>query len=137
MLQCSRFFFVSAVDNVPDAPVFTLEPPVYLTLVDTVGSLVKCSAVGRPAPVMDWIWADGSPVDDVPGLIRMHADNSLEFLAFHDDKAMFDSDIHNGRLRCTASNDAGVIVSRQMQVHTGEEYFHLDQTNLKTNCILF
>lgn len=104
-------------------PIFLSEPPTSLIFANTHGAFVPCTAFGRPAPVLEWIRRDGTLVEDIPGLLKIHANNTLEFLPF--EEAQFNTDVHNQDYQCTATNEAGVIISRQMQIKSGMEKYQI------------
>ncbi|KAL5020556.1 hypothetical protein ScPMuIL_003448 [Solemya velum] len=97
-------------------PVFISEPPNNAVFPNTEGLSVPCTAYGRPAPELEWVRADGRPVDDVEGLLHILPNNTLRFSAFESKE--FTSDIHTGRYRCVAKNTAGIILSRPMKITT-------------------
>lgn len=52
----------------PDSgPIFMLEPPSSLLVKSHVGSMISCSAYGKPTPSLSWLKADGSALEDIPG----------------------------------------------------------------------
>ena len=82
--------------------------------------MIPCSAYGRPAPVMDWVREDGTSVDNVDGIIEVKSNNSLYFPAFQNKNLV--TNIHTAKYRCSATNTAGVIVSREVQVKAGKGF---------------
>ena len=98
-------------------PIFLSEPPVSLVFANTHGATVPCTAYGRPAPFLEWIREDGSVVDDVPGLLKVHSNNTLQFYSFDDDH--FQTNIHIQTYRCLSTNDAGSVISRSVKVKAG------------------
>ena len=101
-------------ENRPRGPIFLSEPPSSLVFANTHGASVPCTAYGRPAPALDWLKDDGSAVDDIPGLLTVLSNNTLKFHPFDDNS--FQTDVHTQTYRCQASNDAGSVISRSMQV---------------------
>ncbi|XP_064651143.1 cell adhesion molecule DSCAM-like isoform X4 [Lineus longissimus] len=101
-------------DDNPQGPIFISEPPSQIAFANTKGALIPCTAYGRPAPVLDWIRADGGPVDDIAGILRILPNNSLHFLPFEDTELR--SNIHTASYRCVARNTVGQIVSRKVTV---------------------
>lgn len=101
-------------ENRLQGPIFLSEPPSSLVFANTHGALVPCTAYGKPAPALDWIKDDGSAVDDVPGLLKVLSNNTLQFYPFDD--TSFQDDVHTQTYRCLATNIAGSVLSRPMQV---------------------
>ncbi|XP_035206743.1 Down syndrome cell adhesion molecule-like protein Dscam2 [Stegodyphus dumicola] len=101
---------------------FVNEPAEHVDFYNTTGAVIPCTARGDPAPAIRWETRDGSPVKDVPGLRHIRPDGSLVFSPFHADH--YRQDVHAAVYRCTASNSAGVIGSRDVHVR-GSEYFAL------------
>ena len=99
-------------------PIFLSEPPDSLVFGNTKGATIPCTAFGRPSPSLDWIKDDGFPVKVIPGIIEILPNNTLYFHSFAAD--LFQSDVHSQTYRCTASNEAGTIVSRTMEVKAGK-----------------
>ena len=102
----------------PEAAIFISEPPSQVTFTNVKGILVPCSAYGYPAPEMDWVHLDGSPLDPVRGLLEIFPNNSLYLHPFQD--AQFRPEVHSGKYRCLATNMAGVLASRVMSLNAGE-----------------
>ncbi|OWF38939.1 Down syndrome cell adhesion molecule [Mizuhopecten yessoensis] len=103
----------SPLDNLR-GPIFISEPPSSLTFGNTKGAAVPCTAFGRPAPTLDWIKEDGTAVEDIPDILEILPNNTLYFHPF--DATDFIADVHTHTYRCVASNDAGIIISRDMDV---------------------
>ena len=103
----------------PIGPVFLTEPPTSLDFLNTEGALIPCTVYGSPAPALDWIYSDGTPVNDIEGLLEIKANGSLHFLPFVD-PGRLSADVHNAEYRCVASNTAGTIVSREVKMEAGE-----------------
>ncbi|KAL1427698.1 hypothetical protein MTO96_017383 [Rhipicephalus appendiculatus] len=101
-------------------PRFVREPPSRLRFHNSTGGSVECSARGHPTPELRWLALDdtgvvpGTPALDLPGLRRVRADGSLEFLPFRADE--YRQDVHSATYRCLASNRIGVIGSRDVHV---------------------
>lgn len=103
----------------PDqGPVFTSEPPDEFIFANTRDVLVTCTAYGRPAPSLEWVDLNDQVIEDVPGVIRVLPNNSLHLLPF--DGEDNHHEVHSAKLRCKASNSAGSIVSRIVQLRGGE-----------------
>ncbi|XP_017776462.1 PREDICTED: Down syndrome cell adhesion molecule-like protein Dscam2 isoform X2 [Nicrophorus vespilloides] len=95
-------------------PVFLLEPPSQLTFSNTSGSQVSCSAHGSPTPQVDWLLQDGQTVMGVPGLRQSLGNGTLYFPPFRAED--YRKDVHFTVYRCRASNLAGSIISRDVNV---------------------
>jgi len=102
------------------APTFTSAFTNRVVFVNTVGAMLPCTAAGRPAPTVKWIWADsGQPVVAVPGLVEPFGNGSLRFMAFAD--AAYNEAVHSAAsLRCQATNDVGTVVSKLVRVRAGQ-----------------
>ncbi|XP_013413706.1 Down syndrome cell adhesion molecule homolog, partial [Lingula anatina] len=99
----------------PRGPVFIYEPThSQVAFANTKGTLLDCSAFGRPAPVLEWAKEDGSFVDNIPGVIEILHNNSLYFPPFQD--GAFRADVHIASYRCMASNLVGTIISRKVKI---------------------
>ncbi|XP_049521428.1 Down syndrome cell adhesion molecule-like protein Dscam2 [Dermacentor silvarum] len=101
-------------------PRFVREPPPRLRFHNSTGGSLECSTRGHPTPELRWLALDdtgvvpGTPALDLPGLRRVRADGSLEFLPFRADQ--YRQDVHSATYRCLASNRIGVIGSRDVHV---------------------
>lgn len=102
------------------APTFTSAFADKVVFVNTIGEMLPCTAAGRPAPAVEWIWADnGRPVVSVHGLLEPLGNGSLRFLPFAD--AAYSEAVHSAvSLRCRATNDVGTVVSKLVRVRAGE-----------------
>ena len=105
------------------APTFTSTFADSVVFVNTVGAMLPCTAAGRPAPTVAWIWADsGQPVVAMPRLVEPLGNGSLRFLAFED--AAYSEAIHSAvNLRCQATNDVATVVSKLVRVRAGQSLF--------------
>jgi len=105
------------------APTFTSAFADRVVFVNTVGAMLPCTAAGRPAPTVAWIWADsGRPVVAVSGLVEPLGNGSLRFLAFED--AAYNDAVHSSvSLRCRATNNVGTVVSKLVRVRAGQFLF--------------
>ena len=77
-------------------------------------------AKGDPSPHISWISSgDGSPLADIPALRQATASNGTltywPFAATH-----YRPDIHSGTIRCSASNSAGTVLSRDVKIRAGQ-----------------
>lgn len=62
--------YLSYAEEEPDSgPLFMLEPPSNILIQSHIGSMITCSAYGKPAPTLSWIRTDGTPLVDMPGEI--------------------------------------------------------------------
>ncbi|KAK8785882.1 hypothetical protein V5799_007752, partial [Amblyomma americanum] len=101
-------------------PRFVREPPPRLRFHNSTGGSLECSARGHPTPELRWLALDdtgvapGAPAIDLPGLRRIRADGSLEFLPFRADQ--YRQDVHSATYRCLASNRIGTVGSRDVHV---------------------
>lgn len=118
-------------DIVQHGPMFTSGFACEIIFLNTKGVVVPCSAFGRPAPEIDWMWSSGREVDRVPGLLEMLPNGSLYFQPFRDQ--LFNDKIHSGRVRCRAKNAIGVIISTEVYIKAGS---YLDQVLVNLNCFL-
>lgn len=99
-------------------PSFLLEPPGKHEYSNTTGAWIDCTAAGHPAPRVRWLTADGTPVQDVPGLRSDMANGTLALPPFP--PAMYRQDVHSAVYRCLATNDVGAIISRDVHARAGE-----------------
>ncbi|XP_044257604.1 Down syndrome cell adhesion molecule-like protein Dscam2 isoform X1 [Tribolium madens] len=108
------FAFILEAASQSHGPVFLLEPPAHLTFSNTTGSQVSCSAHGSPTPQVDWLLQDGQTVTAVPGLRQSLGNGTLYFPPFRAED--YRKDVHSTVYRCRASNLAGTILSRDVNV---------------------
>lgn len=95
-------------------PIFLTEPPSSLDFANTKGASVQCTAHGQPAPTLDWVKDDDTPVEDVSQILKVLPNNTLHFYPFK--RSDFQSKVHAASYRCIASNSGGRISSRSMRV---------------------
>nr|ASU04349.1 Dscam7 [Mesobuthus martensii] len=95
-------------------PYFITEPPSRVVFLSTQGITIACSVNGNPKPLVIWKKKSGSTVENIPGLLHVRPDGSLNFPPFSDDH--YRSDIHSATYRCVSSNIAGTIGSRDVEV---------------------
>ncbi|XP_075543788.1 cell adhesion molecule Dscam1-like [Dermacentor variabilis] len=92
-----------------------MEPPSRVTFYNSTGALVPCTVQGDPRPDVHWVRAStGLPVRDVPGVVTARADGTLSFAPFRAQD--YRQDVHAATYRCVASNGAGSVGSRDVQV---------------------
>lgn len=110
----------SARSGATVAPTFTSAFADRVVFVNTAGALLPCTAAGRPSPTVTWVWSDsGRPVTGVPRLVEPLGNGSLRFLPFAD--AAYNEAVHSAvRLRCQATNDVGIVVSKLVRVRAGQ-----------------
>lgn len=117
LLTLFFFFLISAIriDKLDRRTLaFTQEPNEHVDFYNTTGAEIPCKARGSPPPLIRWETRDGIPVKDVAGLRHIRPDGSLVFPPFHADN--YRQDVHAAVYRCTASNTAGTIGSREVHV---------------------
>ncbi|XP_022253159.1 Down syndrome cell adhesion molecule-like protein Dscam2 isoform X3 [Limulus polyphemus] len=95
-------------------PVFTTEPPSYVPFLNSSGMVISCSLTGRPATVVTWRKADGSPLTNIPRLRYIRSDGALLFPPFH--PGDYRPEIHNAIYRCVSSSTVGCLGSRDVRV---------------------
>lgn len=105
------------LDAIQHGPMFTSGFAREIIFLNTKGVVIPCSAYGRPAPEIDWMWSSGREVDRVPGLLEMLPNGSLYFQPFRDQ--LFSDKIHSGRVRCRAKNMGGIIISTEVYIKAG------------------
>ncbi len=109
-------------------PVFIKEPPTKVDFLNTMGTIIGCSAKSFDEPLnVIWFTKDGLPISsDTSGLLHVGSDGSLVFSAFT--SLLYSTDIHSNIYRCQASNHLGSIASRESHVRAGEckTYFHIN-----------
>ncbi|XP_055958792.1 cell adhesion molecule DSCAM [Patella vulgata] len=88
--------------------------PEVVAFADSNGASISCAAFARPAPELDWQRMDGTPVEEVTGLLAILPNNTLYFPPF--DSKRFAPSIHNTQYRCVARNVVGIIMSRNVTV---------------------
>lgn len=102
-------------------PSFVMEPPSKLEFSNSSGGFLDCSASGNPQPTIDWLSIDGTSIGDVGGIRKILRNGTLVLQQFP--AAAYRQDIHNTVYRCVASNRVGRIISRDVQIRAGENYF--------------
>lgn len=50
-------------------PTFTIEPPVRIEFISTVGARADCMTRGIPVPTIEWYDEDNSPVTQIPKVL--------------------------------------------------------------------
>ncbi|CAB0016680.1 unnamed protein product [Nesidiocoris tenuis] len=94
-----------------------MEPPPRLEFSNSSGGRLDCTASGLPQPTVSWQGLDGSNVGDVPGVRRVLSNGTLLLLAFPPE--LYRQDVHSNVYRCTAANNVGSIISRDVHVRAG------------------
>ncbi|PVD26143.1 hypothetical protein C0Q70_13812 [Pomacea canaliculata] len=95
-------------------PLFISHPPDTVEFANTRGASIPCTAFGRPAPVLEWVDEYGKAVVGVEELLQILPNNTLYFPPFQ--AGQFQPRVHQRTYRCTASNSAGKIISRNVTV---------------------
>uniref|UniRef100_T1IT69 Down syndrome cell adhesion molecule-like protein Dscam2 n=1 Tax=Strigamia maritima TaxID=126957 RepID=T1IT69_STRMM len=90
------------------------EPPFNIEFSNNTGSTIACSASGQPSPTVHWILPDGNRVTTIPGLRHLENGGELIFRPFQAEN--YRQDVHTMSYRCVASNSAGTIVSRDVNI---------------------
>lgn len=111
--------FLTGITNLQETqgPVFIREPPSRIDFSNSTGTKIECAVTGNPKPKIQWIRRDGTVVNDVSGLLIVKSDGSMNLLPFRADE--YRQDIHAVVYRCTASNSAGIIISKEVNVRGG------------------
>ncbi|KAH8340543.1 hypothetical protein KR059_000756, partial [Drosophila kikkawai] len=109
-------------------PTFLLEPAPRLLFGNDTGAQVTCTAHGSPPPLVTWVLRDGSLATQVPGLRKISGNGTLHFPPFL--AQYYRTDVHEATYRCRASNEAGTILSRNVQVQAVvRRQFHVHVEN--------
>ncbi|XP_023034507.1 Down syndrome cell adhesion molecule-like protein Dscam2 isoform X1 [Drosophila willistoni] len=109
-------------------PTFLLEPSPRLFFGNDSGAQVSCTAHGNPPPVVSWVLRDGTLATQVPGLRKISGNGTLHFPPFL--AQYYRTDVHEATYRCRASNEAGTILSRNVQVQAVvRRQFHVHVEN--------
>ncbi|XP_059489075.1 cell adhesion molecule Dscam2-like isoform X3 [Neocloeon triangulifer] len=95
-------------------PSFVREPASRVDFSNSTGVRIDCSAQGSPAPVINWLSGEGKPIVSIPGTREIFSNGSLYFLPFQ--PSTFRPDVHTNTYKCTAANNVGKIVSREVKV---------------------
>ncbi|KAL1429593.1 hypothetical protein MTO96_016044 [Rhipicephalus appendiculatus] len=98
----------------PYGPRLLLEPPSVVRFSSETGSVLQCTADGRPVPTISWEMADGSPAHVVPGIREFRSDGSLVLRPYG--SPQFLAEVHSATYRCVASNNQGRVKSRLVHV---------------------
>lgn len=106
-------------------PVLVAEPRSSIEFSNDTGVMIHCSAHGSPAPRIDWLMGDGSPVLPTPNIREMLANGSMYFLPFGAEN--YRHDVHSAVYRCQASNSVGRVLGREINVKAGK---NIDQNFL-------
>ncbi|KAH8356359.1 hypothetical protein KR084_005979 [Drosophila pseudotakahashii] len=109
-------------------PTFLLEPAPRLLFGNDTGAQVTCTAHGSPPPLVSWVLRDGSLATQVPGLRKISGNGTLHFPPFL--AQYYRTDVHEATYRCRASNEAGTVLSRNVQVQAVvRRQFHVHVEN--------
>lgn len=112
--------FITGGHSKYQGPSFIHEPPNREIFYNNTGAVIPCVANGTPRPEVTWTTGDNITVTPVSGLRHIRPDGSLAFSPFR--KEDYRSDVHSAVYRCSASNSAGSIVSRDVNVRGGKCY---------------
>ncbi|KAG8222803.1 hypothetical protein J437_LFUL005009 [Ladona fulva] len=104
--------------DVNHGPSFIAEPPHRVEFSNGSGGRVDCWATGRPAPVLEWLLADGTVATPVPRLRIPQPNGSLVFPPFPAER--YRHDVHAALYRCRAHSAQGTVLSRDVHVRAGE-----------------
>jgi hypothetical protein len=100
-------------------PVLVSEPRSNVEFSNDTGAMIHCSAHGSPAPRIDWLMGDGSPVLPIPHIREMLVNGSMYFLPFGAES--YRHDVHSAVYRCQASNSVGKVLGREITVKAGKK----------------
>lgn len=78
--------------HVHRGPIFVHEPPSKMHFSNNSGAVIACSAQGIPSATISWTLSDGSPVNNINGLLHVRPNGDLEFLPFS--SGQYRQDIH-------------------------------------------
>ncbi|XP_015600048.1 Down syndrome cell adhesion molecule-like protein Dscam2 isoform X2 [Cephus cinctus] len=95
-------------------PVLVSEPRSTVEFSNDTGAMIHCSAHGSPAPRVDWLMGDGSPVLPIPNIREMLVNGSMYFVPFGAES--YRHDVHSAVYRCQASNSVGRVLGREVSV---------------------
>jgi Immunoglobulin I-set domain len=112
------FVLVSPFGN--QGPSFVREPPGKVDFSNSTGVRIDCLAQGSPMPVVNWLSGDNKPIVSIPGTREIFSNGSLYFLPFQ--PSNFRPDVHTAGYKCTATNNVGKIVSREVRIRAGQSH---------------
>nr|XP_022920801.1 Down syndrome cell adhesion molecule-like protein Dscam2 isoform X2 [Onthophagus taurus] len=95
-------------------PIFVQEPPHRVEFSNSSGGRVDCTAQGSPFPEVEWVFADGSPVRQIPELRQIFPNGSLYFPPFPSDR--YRHDVHSALYKCKLQSALGTVLSRDVHV---------------------
>ncbi|XP_014291200.1 cell adhesion molecule Dscam2 isoform X4 [Halyomorpha halys] len=93
-------------------PQFLMEPPGRAEFSNSSGGRLDCTATGSPPPLVSWLTLEGTTVTEIPGLRRILSNGTLLIQPFPPE--LYRQDVHAAIYRCTATNNVGTIVSRDV-----------------------
>lgn len=99
-------------------PNFMVEPQSRVEFTNGSGGKVDCSVRGNPEPTVEWLAADGGNVATIPGIRVVFGNGTIYFPAF--EAEAFRQDVHWAIYKCSAINNVGAVVSRDVTVRAGE-----------------
>lgn len=117
------FLFTGKCESRKDArgPIFRMEPPSRVEFSNNSGIELRCSADGSPPPKLNWLTREGGTARDVAGLRHMRSDGTLVFHPFP--RSDYRQEIHDAVYQCSASNNVGTVLSREVHVRGGKLIF--------------
>jgi len=98
-------------------PSFVTEPPSRVEFTNVNGGRVNCIVRGNPLPTVDWLAADGGSITSIPGIRHVLSNGTIHFPAF--EAEAFRQDVHWAIYKCSAVNNVGAVVSRDVTVRAG------------------
>ncbi|CAL4158223.1 unnamed protein product, partial [Meganyctiphanes norvegica] len=90
------------------------EPPESVVFTNSSGAAVNCVADGASTPTIRWTTADGRTLHEVPGLLNVLTNGTLEFPAFPAQR--YDTRLHDATYVCTALGPGGALRARPTHI---------------------
>ncbi|XP_012218067.1 cell adhesion molecule Dscam2-like isoform X2 [Linepithema humile] len=107
-------FGISDASYETQGPSFVAEPPSRVEFTNVNGGRVDCTVRGNPLPTVDWLAADGGSITSIPGIRHVLSNGTIHFPAF--EAEAFRQDVHWAIYKCSAVNNVGAVVSRDVTV---------------------
>ncbi|XP_054712942.1 LOW QUALITY PROTEIN: cell adhesion molecule DSCAM-like [Uloborus diversus] len=95
-------------------PIFRIEPPSRVEFSNNSGTELRCSIDGSPSPKLVWLTREGNEAHDIHGLRHTRSDGTLLFSPFP--RSEYRRDVHDAVYQCSATNNIGSILSREVHV---------------------